>query len=91
MNHFFILGDIEDFPGLDSIPCYSVEVVDGEVKVRARKSDLQSNKRLKNMVTKDSKNNNVFIIVGGGEFIFNFMNSCRTARMQGPQLIIVIS
>lgn len=60
-------GDIEDFPGLDSIPCYSVEVVDGGgVKVKARKHDLEKNKRMKNMVAKSPSNSNTFVIVGGG-------------------------
>lgn len=60
-------GDIEDFPGLDSIPCYSVEVVEGGgVKVRARKSDLEANKRLKNMVPLNTSNDSVFVIIGGG-------------------------
>lgn len=60
-------GDIEDFPGLDSLPCFSVELVEGGgVKVKAKKSDLASHKRLKVMAPKDSSNNNVFVIIGGG-------------------------
>lgn len=60
-------GDIEDFPGLDSIPCYSVEVVEGGgVKVKARKFDLENNKRLKNMAARDNNNQTVFVIIGGG-------------------------
>lgn len=60
-------GDIEDFPGLDSLPCYSVELVEGGgVKVKARKTDLTANKRLKGMCPRDNNNNNVFIIIGGG-------------------------
>ncbi|XP_073989012.1 apoptosis-inducing factor 3-like isoform X2 [Rhodnius prolixus] len=60
-------GDIEDFPGLDSIPCYQVEIESGGgVKVRAKKSDLKSNKILKCMSARDPNNNTTFIIVGGG-------------------------
>jgi hypothetical protein len=66
----FSTGDIEDFPGLDSIPCYKVEVVPGGgVKVRARKSELASNKRLKEMASRDPNNNNTFVIIGGGSLL----------------------
>ncbi|KAK9499188.1 hypothetical protein O3M35_003685 [Rhynocoris fuscipes] len=60
-------GDIEDFPGLDSIPCYEVEIQSGGgVKVRANKRQLESSKRVKDMKTRDPKNDNVFVIIGGG-------------------------
>lgn len=59
-------GDIEDFPGLDSIPCYKVNVDQGKVKVRAKRSDLAANKRQKNMVRRDQKNQETFVVIGGG-------------------------
>lgn len=59
-------GDIEDFPGQDSIPCYKVNVENGKVRVRAKRSDLQANKRLKDMVKRDPKNDETIIVIGGG-------------------------
>lgn len=59
-------GDIEDFPGMDSLPCYQVKVEDGKVKVKARKRDLESNKRVKEMAKRDESNQQTFVIVGGG-------------------------
>lgn len=59
-------GDIEDFPGQDSIPCYKVNVVQGQVRVRAKKSDLVANKRLKDMVKRDPSNQRCFVVIGGG-------------------------
>lgn len=59
-------GDIEDFPGLDSIPCYKVNVEKGKVHVRAKRSDLQANKRLKDMVKRDPSNDTTFVVIGGG-------------------------
>lgn len=59
-------GDIEDFPGQDSIPCYKVNVENGKVRVRAKRSDLQANKRLKNMVQRDPNNDKTIVVVGGG-------------------------
>lgn len=59
-------GDIEDFPGQDSIPCYRVNVENGKVKVRAKRSDLQANKRTKNMAKRDPNNDDTYVVVGGG-------------------------
>ncbi|XP_034482150.1 apoptosis-inducing factor 3-like isoform X2 [Drosophila innubila] len=59
-------GDIEDFPGLDSLPCYKVDVTDGQVMVRAKHSDLANSKRLKNMVKRNPQDDRCFIVVGGG-------------------------
>ncbi|XP_031621817.1 apoptosis-inducing factor 3 isoform X2 [Contarinia nasturtii] len=59
-------GDIEDFPGQDPIPCYKVSVDQGKVRVRAKRSDLQANKRVKDMVKRDPNNDTTFIVIGGG-------------------------
>lgn len=59
-------GDIEDFPGEDSIPCYQVNVENGQVKVRARKSELQSEKRTYKFTKCDKTDARTFAIIGGG-------------------------
>ncbi|XP_037805289.1 apoptosis-inducing factor 3 isoform X3 [Lucilia sericata] len=60
-------GDIEDFPGLDSLPCFKVDVEkDGQVMLRAKRKDLESSKRLKDMVKRDPKNHLCYVIIGGG-------------------------
>ncbi|KAL5279555.1 hypothetical protein ACFFRR_003887 [Megaselia abdita] len=59
-------GDIEDFPGLDSLPCYKVKIQNGEIRVRAKKSDLEKNKRIKTMVKKCESDERTFVVVGGG-------------------------
>ncbi|XP_011158826.2 apoptosis-inducing factor 3 isoform X3 [Solenopsis invicta] len=60
-------GDIEDYPGLDSLPCYKVRVdEDGLVHVKAKRKDLDLNKRTKDMSARDPENTKTVIIVGGG-------------------------
>ncbi|XP_053694876.1 apoptosis-inducing factor 3-like isoform X2 [Sabethes cyaneus] len=59
-------GDIEDFPGQDSLPCFSVKVVKGRVLVRAKRSELLTGKRIKSMVPRLSHNNHTFVIIGAG-------------------------
>ncbi|KAG8228882.1 hypothetical protein J437_LFUL007619 [Ladona fulva] len=60
-------GDIEDFPGMDSIPCYQVTVEKGgQVRVRARKDLLEANKRVKDMVMRDLNIQTSYVVIGGG-------------------------
>ncbi|XP_022219115.1 apoptosis-inducing factor 3 isoform X3 [Drosophila obscura] len=60
-------GDIEDFPGLDSLPCYNVQVSsEGQVMLRAKRADLAKSKRVKNMVARKPEDQRCFIVVGGG-------------------------
>ncbi|KAG1649867.1 Apoptosis-inducing factor 3 [Nymphon striatum] len=67
-------GDIEDHPGLDSLPKYQVDIKDGRVVVTADKSLLKSNKRQrsvnKNLSGNDEsdseKKEQTVLIIGGG-------------------------
>ncbi|XP_055636443.1 apoptosis-inducing factor 3-like isoform X2 [Toxorhynchites rutilus septentrionalis] len=59
-------GDIEDFPGQDSLPCFKVSVEQGRVKIRAKRQELLSSKRTKPMVRKLSDDERTFIVIGGG-------------------------
>ncbi|XP_054724691.1 apoptosis-inducing factor 3-like [Uloborus diversus] len=59
-------GDIEDFPGLDSLPCYQVSVSNGEVKVKASVEALKNNKRVKPLIKYSHANPATFVVIGGG-------------------------
>ncbi|XP_041756367.2 apoptosis-inducing factor 3-like isoform X2 [Coregonus clupeaformis] len=63
-------GDIEDFPGLDSLPTFQVRVEKDKVIVRANKQDLQSQKRSKAMARCSAVNSSTgfshVLIVGSG-------------------------
>lgn len=67
-------GDIEDFPGLDSLPCYEVTVQNGNVKVRAQKEHLEKNKRVKEFTKRDRGNETTFVVVGGGKQAVNYFD-----------------
>ncbi|KAK7882098.1 hypothetical protein WMY93_028272 [Mugilogobius chulae] len=59
-------GDIEDYPGLDSLPCYKVTVKNGQVYVTVNKKSMMQTKRMKDMcgVTTDCKH--TIVLIGGG-------------------------
>ncbi|BFZ18859.1 hypothetical protein BsWGS_21898 [Bradybaena similaris] len=59
-------GDIEDFPGLDSLQKYQVEVKDGKVVVKANPAALESSKRVKSAVKRSADNKKTVVLVGGG-------------------------
>lgn len=60
-------GDIEDFPGLDSLHCYKVDITaNGDVKMSAKPSVIAKSKRLKDMVKRDKNNSETFVVLGGG-------------------------
>jgi apoptosis-inducing factor 3 len=73
-------GDIEDYPGQDSIPCFQVSVEQGLVNVRAKKSQLQSQRRIKEMTKFDPNNSQTFVIIGGGP---SGLICCETLRQIG--------
>lgn len=59
-------GDIEDYPGQDSLPCYQVNIEEGQVKVRAKKSELKSGRRTQNFIKRDATDKRTFVVIGGG-------------------------
>ncbi|CAC5382001.1 unnamed protein product [Mytilus coruscus] len=59
-------GDIEDFPGLDSLPKFDVTVADGKVKVKGDKALLTSSKVQKSMCKQSADNQKSVLIIGGG-------------------------
>jgi len=60
-------GDIEDYPGLDSIHSFPTEIRDGKVFVRASPEALGTGwKRSKGGCTISNKDNRTILLVGGG-------------------------
>ncbi|XP_016963019.1 apoptosis-inducing factor 3 [Drosophila biarmipes] len=60
-------GDIENFPGLDSLPCHQVEVDSrGQVLVRVKRTDLRKKQVIKKMVRRNWQDQRCFVVVGGG-------------------------
>lgn len=83
-----VTGDIEDFPGLDSLPCYSVNVEHGQVKVRAPVEMLKSNKRRKELVRSVPTNANTFVVIGGGGAAQTCVETLRQEGFTGKLILI---
>ncbi|EDW90375.1 apoptosis-inducing factor 3 [Drosophila yakuba] len=60
-------GDIENFPGLDSLPCHRVNVDSrGQVLVQVKRSYLLKHSRIKRMVSRNWQDQRRFVVLGGG-------------------------
>jgi NADPH-dependent 2,4-dienoyl-CoA reductase/sulfur reductase-like enzyme/nitrite reductase/ring-hydroxylating ferredoxin subunit len=83
-------GDIEDFPGLDGIPCYQVRIDERDVKVRAKKSQLQGKQQrvMKALAQFDAKSGLIFVIIGGGPSGQTCVETLRQNGFMGRIIII---
>lgn len=59
-------GDIEDYPGLDSLPCYKVTVKNGQVYVTVNKKTMMQTKRVKEMCGLSTDAKHTIVLIGGG-------------------------
>ncbi|XP_071994224.1 apoptosis-inducing factor 3-like [Engystomops pustulosus] len=59
-------GDIEEFPGLDSLPCFKVTVENGSVCIVTSKKELESAKRVKCMSSRSAGDRSTVVIIGTG-------------------------
>ncbi|XP_073421773.1 apoptosis-inducing factor 3-like isoform X4 [Dendrobates tinctorius] len=59
-------GDIEEFPGLDSLPCFKVKVENGSVCIVTSKMELESAKRVKSMSSRSAGDRSTVVMIGAG-------------------------
>ncbi|XP_065647012.1 apoptosis-inducing factor 3 isoform X2 [Hydra vulgaris] len=83
-----ITGDIEDFPGLDCLQAFKVEVNDGKVIVIANEESLINFRRVKSMDGYCSENKNIILILGGG---VSALICAETLRQEGYQGEIIMA
>lgn len=81
-------GDIEDFPGLDSIHTFKVEVENDMVKVIASKKKLTQFRRVKNMANCNSEAQQTFLLIGGGPASLSCAETLRQENFDGKIIIV---
>ncbi|XP_033905208.3 apoptosis-inducing factor 3-like isoform X1 [Acipenser ruthenus] len=59
-------GDIEEYPGLDSLPCHKVKIENSKVFVSINKKDLEKTRRVKEMGCRVAGDSSTVLIIGGG-------------------------
>lgn len=81
-------GDIEDYPGLDSLPCYKTKVEDGNVYVSISKKFLKVTKRVKEMCSVAPDIKHTILLIGGGPASLVCAETLRQNCYQGRVVII---
>ncbi|KAM9800860.1 apoptosis inducing factor mitochondria associated 4 [Neosynchiropus ocellatus] len=81
-------GDIEDYPGLDSLPKYKVKVQDGNVYVSINKESLKVTRRVKEMCTVRPEVAHTSLLIGGGPASLVCAEQLRQNNYHGRIIII---
>ncbi|XP_041667377.1 apoptosis inducing factor mitochondria associated 4 [Cheilinus undulatus] len=81
-------GDIEEYPGLDSLPIYKVKVEDGNVYVSINKNTLKLTRRVKAMCSKAPDSKHTVLVIGGGPASLVCAETLRQNCYQGRIIII---
>ena len=78
-------GDIEDYPGLDCVPSYTVSIQGGnKVYIRADKEVLQSHKRVKPMTCPANVDGQPhYLVIGGGPASVTCVETLRQKSFMG--------
>ncbi|KAG8002048.1 Apoptosis-inducing factor 3 [Nibea albiflora] len=81
-------GDIEEYPGLDCLPCYKVKVEDGKVYVTINKNSLNVTKRVKEMCSIAPDVKQTILLIGGGPAALVCAETLRQNCYQGRIIMI---
>ncbi|XP_019741618.1 apoptosis inducing factor mitochondria associated 4 [Hippocampus comes] len=81
-------GDIEEYPGLDSLPCHKVNVRDGKVYVSIKKQALKQTRRVKEMCSVLPNITHTILLVGGGPAALVCAETLRQNCYQGRIVMV---
>ncbi|XP_059207065.1 apoptosis-inducing factor 3 [Centropristis striata] len=59
-------GDLEEYPGMDCLPCHKVKIQNSKVYVTVNKKTLRQEKRVKQMGAAVPGNTHTIVLLGGG-------------------------
>lgn len=80
-------GDIEEYPGLDSLPSYKVRVEDGKVFVSIDKRTLKLTKRVREMSCRVPGINHTILLIGGGPASLVCAETLRQNKYEGRVIL----
>ncbi|XP_061637455.1 apoptosis inducing factor mitochondria associated 4 isoform X1 [Phyllopteryx taeniolatus] len=81
-------GDIEEYPGLDSLPCHRVNVRDGKVYVSIKIKTLKQTRRVKEMCSVLPNITHTILLVGGGPAALVCAETLRQNCYQGRIVMV---
>ncbi|MED6271881.1 hypothetical protein CHARACLAT_024763 [Characodon lateralis] len=81
-------GDIEEYPGLDCLPTYKVNLQDGNVYVSINKKSMKLTKRVREMCTVQPDVKHTILLVGGGPASLVCAETLRQNCYQGRIIMV---
>ncbi|XP_036392408.1 apoptosis inducing factor mitochondria associated 4 [Megalops cyprinoides] len=81
-------GDIEEYPGLDSLPCYKVKIENDKVFVTVSKKAAKLVKRVKEMGSRVAGVAHTVLLIGGGPASLQCADTLRQERYGGRIIMV---
>ncbi|XP_028277925.1 apoptosis-inducing factor 3 [Parambassis ranga] len=81
-------GDLEEFPGMDCLPCHKVKIQNSKVYVTINKKTLMQEKRLKSMGTAVPGVTHTILLLGGGAASLICAETLRQENFGGRILMV---
>ncbi|XP_028323056.1 apoptosis-inducing factor 3 [Gouania willdenowi] len=83
-----LTGDVEEFPGMDCLPCHKVKIQNSKVYVSINKKTLGKEKRIKNMGAAVPGVNHTIMLLGGGAASLSCAEILRQEHFGGRIIIV---
>ncbi|XP_014190360.1 apoptosis-inducing factor 3 [Haplochromis burtoni] len=81
-------GDLEEYPGIDCLPCHKVHIQDSKVYVSINKKTLRQEKRIKRMGTAVPGVTHTVLLLGGGAASLSCAETLRQENFGGRIIMV---
>ncbi|KAJ0004003.1 hypothetical protein NQD34_010217 [Periophthalmus magnuspinnatus] len=81
-------GDIEEYPGMDSLPCHKVKIQNSKVYVSINKKTIRQGKRIKHMGVAEPGNPHTVLLIGGGATSLSCAETLRQENYGGRIIMV---
>ncbi|XP_072301897.1 apoptosis-inducing factor 3 [Eucyclogobius newberryi] len=81
-------GDVEEFPGIDSLPCHKVKIENKKVYVSINKKTIRQGKRIKHMGGAEPGNAHTVLLIGGGATSLSCAETLRQENYSGRIIMV---
>ncbi|XP_044079085.1 apoptosis-inducing factor 3 [Siniperca chuatsi] len=81
-------GDLEEFPGMDCLPCHKVKIQNSKVYVSVNKKTLRQEKRVKSMGTAVPGVTHTVLLLGGGAASLICAETLRQENFRGRIIMV---
>lgn len=81
-------GDLEEYPGIDSLPCHKVKIQNSKVYVSINKKTIRQGKRIKHMGGAEAGISHTILLLGGGATSLSCAETLRQENYKGRIIMV---